>query len=109
MATIAATNPSGTGAALTFTAASAGGDVVPVSCTLFVQNTSAAAITVTVASQVACSQGVIHNYTVSVPASSIETIGPLGGRFNNGTGYANVTYSSATSVGVAAVTSVTPQ
>lgn len=103
--TTQAVSPSGT--AITYSAASAGGDTCEASADLElrVKNGSGASITVTVASPTPCNQGGTHPLSVAVAAGAEQAIGPLPPqRFANpSTGLVNITYSSATSVTVAAV------
>jgi hypothetical protein len=93
-------------AAVTFAAASGGGDTIAVGsaqrCTFIVRNASGSSITATLAAVNACSQGVLHNVVVTcaigdtdilIPASCITSTGTCG-----------VTYSAVTSITVAAVT-----
>ena len=71
---------------------------------LHVKNGDASEKTVTVLSQKTCDQGETHNIAVTIPASEERIIGPLTtGRFNDGDGKVQVTYSAVTSVTVAAI------
>lgn len=105
MATLALQQVTPGGLGVTYTAAGASGDLVP--CgehnVLHVKNGSGSAVTVTVDSVTPCSQGFDHNLVVSVAAGAEQVIGPLGGRFAASGNVAAVTYSSNTSVTVAAV------
>lgn len=104
MAAIPLTNPSTAGVQITYTAAAGGGDTIPSSSYLFIQNGSGSSITVTVASAQTCSQGGTHNLAIVVPAAQVYCVGPLGARFqNSSTGLVNLTYSGVTSLGIAAV------
>ncbi len=106
MALLASQAPSQAGTAVSFVAASAGGDTVRPGDTtsLRVKNGGTAAITVTIDSIRPCDQGVDHNLSVSVPASGEREIGPLpAARFAGPGGVVAVTYSAVTSVTVAAV------
>lgn len=68
---------------------------------LFVNNQSAGAVTVTVVAVKPCSQGALHDLSVSVPAAQTRLIGPIDERFaNNVTGLAAVNYSATASVTV---------
>jgi hypothetical protein len=61
-------------------------------------------VTVTFVRQIACSQGVVHTTTVSVPATTGDRVcGPFDPAiFNDANGFVQVTYSAVTSVTVAA-------
>lgn len=94
----------------TYSAASGGGDTVQPSDTTFlhVKNGSGSAVTVTIVQANACSFGgstPTHDRVVSVPASGERMIptGPAARYQNPSTNVASITYSSATSVTVAAV------
>ena len=55
-------------------------------------------------SQVLCNQGVDHNISVTVPASSEELVGPFDvNRFNDSSGYVQVTYTDHEDLTVAAI------
>ena len=59
---------------------------------------------ITIASQVACSQGTTHNITVTVPASSEEMVGFFDvNRFNDLNGRVQITYTDHEDVTVAAI------
>ena len=91
--------------ALTYAAASAGGDVVVLGsaqrATLLVRNAGTASITVTFAAVTACSQGFLHNTVVTCAVGDTEASVP---QVAITAGTASITYSAATSVTVAAVT-----
>lgn len=71
---------------------------------LRVKNTSGGDVTVTVKGVNRCSQNFLHDNVVVVHTGTEETIGPFDpGRFSDGLGMCEVTYSSTTSVTVAAV------
>lgn len=60
----------------------------------FINKSTSAVATVTVASQVKCNQGETHNLTITVPASSQETLPVLApSRFNDKAGKVNLSYS----------------
>lgn len=92
-------------AAVTYSAASAGGDTMQPGAALHVKNASGAPITVTITSQVKCNQGVQHDVVVTVPAGSDRLIGPLpASRFASPTtGLVAIAYSAVASVTVAAI------
>lgn len=70
---------------------------------LDVANGGGSPITVTIASQVPCSQGSTHNSTVTVANGATKRIGPFPiTRFNDTGGFTQVTYSAVTSVTVGA-------
>src|SRR3954468_16571349 len=107
MATIAVTQATTAGVAPpTFVAAAGGGDQFTNNGkTLFeVKNGGGSPVTVTFVRQAACSQGVVHTTTVSVPATTGDRIcGPFDPAvFNDSNGFCQVTYSAVTSVTVAA-------
>lgn len=95
------------------TAAAAGGDQFLNSrgdIFLYVKNDSASPVTVTITAQTTSFEDEKYgsstkaNITESVAASGISFIGPLAPKaFNNSSGYVQVSYSSATSVTVAAI------
>ena len=72
---------------------------------LFVKNASGGAITVTIAEQRTCNFGhTAQNQTATVADTETSVLGPFDIlRFNTGAKLVDVTYSSATSVTVAAV------
>jgi hypothetical protein len=106
MATITPVAASSAGAAVTFAAATSGGDSLAVGlssgrCIFHVRNASGGSVTVTLAGAVNCSLGSTHNKAVVCAVGDTEivipahTVDPI-------TGAVAVTYSSATSVTVAA-------
>ena len=107
MAQLAIQQVAETGLAPTFAAAAGGGDTVPTDAGpgkrrfLVVKNGGAGAITATIDSIQACSQGFDHNGGGSVPAGGERWYGPL--TTERYGGLAAVTYSGVTSVTVAAV------
>lgn len=107
MALLATQSPSLAGLNVTFAAATAGGDTVaPDERThLHVKNGSAGALTVTVVAKTTCSQGVLHDAAVSVPAGGERKIGPITPqRFARPSdGLAEITYSGVTSLTIAAI------
>jgi len=71
---------------------------------LRVANGSGSPITVTIDSVVACDQGFDHDLAVAVPAGDEYTIGPIDrARYDDGSGYVQITYSGVTSLTVQAV------
>lgn len=70
---------------------------------LDVANGGGSPITVTIASQRACDQGSTHNTTVTVTNGTTKRIGkfPID-RYNDASGFVQVTYSGVTSVTVGA-------
>jgi hypothetical protein len=108
MALLATQVATGAGIGPAFAAASAGGDTMAVGedVALYVKNASGAPVTVTIASPGVCNQGGNHPLVVSVPAAGERLIGPLTPAYRFGdpvTGLVSITYSSATSVTVAAI------
>jgi hypothetical protein len=110
MATITPSNTSG--AAVTFAAASAGGDTVAFGSAsrpiVLVNNTSGSTVTVTLTAVNACSQNFLHNQAATCPAGTITEIVPNAAVIDGtpaNRGNVLVTYSSATSVTVGAVSS----
>ena len=106
MAVLAPQTVSVLGTAPTYASASGGGDKVsPGSATVIhVKNGSGAAVTVTVVTPGTVGGLASADVTVSVPAAGDRFIGPISdGLFRGSDGYADVTYSSATSVTVAAL------
>ena len=66
---------------------------------ILVTDTGTTAPTVTVASQVECSQGVTHDATIAVESGEARYIGPFPtDRYNDADGKVQVTYSSETDV-----------
>jgi hypothetical protein len=109
MATITPSNTSG--AAVTFAAASAGGDTVAFGSAsrpiVLVNNTSGSTVTVTLTAVNACSQNFLHNQSATCPTGITEIVpnaAVIDGTAAN-RGNVLVTYSSATSVTVGAVSS----
>lgn len=70
---------------------------------LRVNNASASAVTVTIAAQLPCEQGVLHDLTGSVPAGGEITFGPFDRHYRNTSGLTEVYYSATASVTVAAI------
>lgn len=104
MAALTVYQPGLSGVAVTFVAASAGGDtfVNDGAVALVVKNGSAGALSVVVNSSQPCDQGFDHDVTVSVPAGEERTIGPFN-TYRFGT-TVSVTYpGGVTSLTVAAV------
>ena len=94
------------GLATTFTAAGATGDTFTNAGTtyMFVKNSSAAPITVTIDSIAKCDQGFDHDVNYTVPAGETAQIGPFApGRYNNANQQVKATYSATASVTVAVV------
>lgn len=95
------------GLAPSFTAAAAGQTIKPDDHTsLRVNNASGGSINVTLTATGPCSQGFLHDRVVAVAAGAIKDIavGPAK-QFADATGQAAITYSSTTTVTVAAVRS----
>ena len=103
MATITPISAGGN-TAVTYAAASAGGDVVATgtsSRTVFLVRNAGSSITVTLTAVNACSQGVLHNVVITCPAGDTEILIPP--NCETTTGNCSVTYSSVTSVTIAAI------
>lgn len=96
-----------TGITPTLVAAEAGGDEFVNSGRDFIhiKNANAAAMDVTIDSQVDCNQGVDHDIMVNIPATSGEKfIGPFPkDRFNDEGGKVQITYSAVTDVTIGIV------
>jgi hypothetical protein len=112
MATITPITTSGT--ALTYAAASAGGDTVAFGSTtnrhILVRNGSGSSITVTLTALSACNQGVLHNQVVTCPVGDTlivpsSSVVDSGGTTPANRGNVALTYSATTSVTVAAAAS----
>lgn len=67
---------------------------------LKITNGGGAPITVTIVSQRACDQGTVHSIVNSVTNATTELMGPFSDRYNDATGFVQVTYSAVTSVTV---------
>lgn len=100
------------GGAVTYTAASAGGDTVAFGSAtrpiILVRNASAASITVTLTGVVPCNFGSVHNVTVTCAVGDTEIAPPAQviDASNTATrGNVSMTYSATTSITVAAVSS----
>lgn len=107
MATITPTNITTAGQAITFVAASAGGDTIAgagnTTIQFQVKNGGGASITVTFAGVTACDQGTVHTYPVTCAAGVDTDIVIPAKAINPTTGNVAVTYSAVTSVTVAAL------
>lgn len=106
MALLSAQKPALTGTALTYDAASVGGDNFNNTGKewIIVKNGDSSSHDVMVASQALCDQGFTHNLTISVGAGAEESVGPfLVTRFNDNGGLVQITYSAVTSVTIALV------
>jgi hypothetical protein len=106
MATITPVTTTSAGTALSFAAASGGGDSLAVGlagnkCVLHVRNGSGGSITVTLAGSIPCSQGSTHNTAITCAVGDTEIVVPSQ-CINQTTGAVAVTYSAVTSVTVAA-------
>jgi hypothetical protein len=106
MATITPVAASQAGAAVTFAAASGGGDSLAVGLTgkstiLHVRNASGGSINATLAGAVNCSLGSLHNKVVACAVGDTEIVVPAY-CVDPITGNVAVTWSSVTSVTVAA-------
>lgn len=87
----------GTGLAVSYAFAAAGGDVYPNQNqqTLIVQNLSSASVVVTITAQRACNQGTLHTLAFSVPAGAIREMGPFASQFyNDASGDVDISYSA---------------
>lgn len=106
MATLTPVSATQTGA-ITYAAASAGGDAVSMgtrtTAALVVRNASGSAVTVTIAGAVPCNQGSTHNVVQSCPAGADTEINVPSYTINPATGLSAVTYSAVTSVTVAVI------
>lgn len=104
MATITPVSGVASGTALTYAAASAGGDTIAVganpSVSLLVRN-AGSSITVTLAGAINCSQGQLHNQVVTCPVGDTDILIPAHCVDSNG--HCAVTYSGVTSVTIAAI------
>jgi hypothetical protein len=108
MATLTVTDITTAGETRALGVAAAGGDqFANDGRTIFeASNASGGSITITFVSQRACDQGTVHNTAVAVGAGVTKRIGPfIPSRYNDASGYVQVTYSGVTSltVGVASV------
>lgn len=106
MATITPVAVTTAGAAVPKTAASVGGDSIhnASGATLLVLNGSGSSITVTLTGVVPCSQGATHDKAFTVAAGADEQIPVPAQCVDPTTGFCAVTYSSVTTVTVAATT-----
>jgi hypothetical protein len=104
MATLSVQDVNTTGATPSFAAATSGGDQFSNDGKTMLEVKSAgAAVTVTIASQVTCNQGSTHNQTVTVSSGGDKMIGPFDpNRFNDTSGYVQITYSQVTAITVGA-------
>jgi hypothetical protein len=104
--TLTAQNLVLTGLAATLAAADAtGNNFLNTGREVFVvRNGGGSQITVTVAAQTQCNQGILHNETITVAAGATSYIGTFpAARFNTTSGYVNITYSGVASVTVAVI------
>jgi hypothetical protein len=109
MAQISVQSSKLTGVAHTYVAADSLGDsfINNGATILEVKNADTVDVTVTVDSQQLCSFGHDHNINVVVPAGETRIIGTFNRiRFNDSDNRVNVSYSSVTSLTVAAVSTV---
>lgn len=107
MALLASQQVTRAGLAPNYAAAAAGGDKVDPgpSTMLHVKNGSAAAVTVTLQVPVTFQGQTVSNVAVNVPAGGERIIGPVGAELfrNPADGKADISYSAAASVTVAAL------
>lgn len=106
MAIIAPSDLAGTGKSLNgvLVAANVGGDkyLNGGTETFIVKNASGGSINVTAVAQKLCSHGVLHNQVFAVAAGDTFQFPALAqDRFNDASGYVNITYSAVASVTVA--------
>lgn len=106
MATLSAQQITPAGTAVTYAAATGGGDRMPVGPTTFlhVKNGGGSSITATINSITPCSQGFDHDLAVAVAAGADKMIGPIGERFRDTDNLAGITYTGVTTVTVAVIT-----
>lgn len=104
MATITPVTVDTTGAAVTYTAASGGGDTIAnaAGATLRVKNGGVGSINVTLTGAKACSQGSTHDKVIAVAAAAEKAIKIPSQCVHTDTGACAVTYSGVTTVTVAA-------
>lgn len=104
MATLTQALVSHAGTQVPFTAAGASGDLVPTGTTLLVTNGAGSPVTVTLAVTATQDGLTLSNRTVNVPAGQTFAIPIVDSLYRNASdGYCHVTYSSNTSVTVAAM------
>lgn len=104
MATLTPVASTATGATIAYASAAGGGDSVTVgsnAVTLRVRNGSGSSINVTLTAATACNQGTLHDVVVAVAAGAEKAI-LIPARCVATNGTCAVTYSSATTVTVAA-------
>lgn len=106
MATL--TPQTGSGNALTYASASAGGDTVAFGTgtnkpVILVRNASGSSITLTLAGVNPCNQGFTHNVTATCAVGDTEIVPPA--NTISSSGNVGLTYSASASITVAAVTS----
>lgn len=99
------------GGALTYAAASAGGDVVAFGTAtrpiILIRNASGSSITVTLAGKLPCSQGSLHNVPITCAVGDTEIDPPqwVIDAASATLGQVSLSYSATTSITVAAVSS----
>lgn len=101
MATLAVQTATTAGLEATYASAAGGGDQFSNDGTviLHVKNGSGGDITMTIASQVSCSQGSTHNTTCVITAGEERFAGPFPtDRYNDANGMVQLTYSGVTSL-----------
>lgn len=77
MASLNLANPSASGSAEAYNAANAGGDSFPIPAPILIKMKNAnggAARNVTLVAQKPCSQGVLHNVVITIPAASVRDV-----------------------------------
>jgi hypothetical protein len=104
MATITPVSLAATGSDLTLAAATSGGDTIAAAkdAILVVDNGNGGSITVTFAGEITCSQGSTHAVAVVVAAGKVRPIPVPTATVDAAAGTAAITYSTTTSVTVAA-------
>ena len=106
MATLDTQQVQATGTAITYVAATAGGDKIrPSGPAIHVKNASAAAVTVTIVTPNTVQGQAIGDIAISVPAGAERMAGPFPARdfANTADGLVDITYSAVASVTVAAI------
>jgi hypothetical protein len=105
MATLTIQDVASSGAIPSYAAANVSGDQFSNDGRTYVHIKAGAAgnTNVTIGSQVACDQGSTHNTTVAVATNTEKMIGPFAtNRYNDGSGYVQLAYSSVTNVTIGA-------
>lgn len=103
--TVQALSPSGT-APSSLVAVGGSGDLLPNNgkAMVDIHNGSGGSLTVTIAAQIACDMGTLHDITNTIADGATETMGPFSARYIDSSGFTHISYSATSTVTIRAYT-----